>query len=73
MARREMPRFEDWEAEKNKDAEFMAAAAELEPGYQVARRDGWHPPTIYCQIGEWFKQTEFILSEQDRRGIKREN
>lgn len=32
-----MPRFEDWEAKKMKDAAFAAAAKELEPGYQVAR------------------------------------
>lgn len=37
MARKDMPRFEDWEAEKIKDAEFVAVAEELEPGYQVAR------------------------------------
>lgn len=37
MARKDMPRFEDWEAEKIKDPEFVAAAEELEPGYQVAR------------------------------------
>jgi transcriptional regulator with XRE-family HTH domain len=37
MAQKDMPRFEDWEAEKIKDTEFMAAAEELEPGYQVAR------------------------------------
>jgi transcriptional regulator with XRE-family HTH domain len=37
MARRKLPRFEDWEAGKLKDTEFAAAAAELEPGYQVAR------------------------------------
>jgi len=37
MARKNMTRFEDWEAEKTKDAEFIAAAKELEPGYQVAR------------------------------------
>jgi hypothetical protein len=37
MARKVLPRFEDWEAEKTKDAEFAAAAGELEPGYQVAR------------------------------------
>ena len=37
MARKNMPRFEDWEAEKTKNAEFIAAAEELEPGYQVAR------------------------------------
>ncbi len=32
-----LPKFEDWEAEKNKDPDFLAAAEELEPGYQVAR------------------------------------
>jgi len=32
-----MPKFEDWEAEKIKDPDFLAAAEELEPGYQVAR------------------------------------
>lgn len=32
-----MTRFEDWEAEKIKDPDFLAAAEELEPGYQVAR------------------------------------
>ncbi len=32
-----LPKFEDWEAEKNKAPDFLAAAAELEPGYQVAR------------------------------------
>ncbi len=37
MARKNMPKFEDWEAEKSKDPDFMAAAEELEPGYQVAR------------------------------------
>ena len=37
MARKNMPRFEDWEAEKIKDVEFVSAAEELEPGYQVAR------------------------------------
>jgi len=37
MARKDMPRFEDWESEKIKNVEFMAAAEELEPGYQVAR------------------------------------
>jgi len=37
MARKNMPRFEEWEAEKIRDAEFIAAAEELEPGYQVAR------------------------------------
>ena len=37
MARKDMPRYEDWESEKIKNVEFMAAAEELEPGYQVAR------------------------------------
>ncbi|NLN70678.1 MAG: helix-turn-helix transcriptional regulator [Chloroflexi bacterium] len=32
-----MPKFEDWEVEKIKNPEFLAAAEELEPGYQVAR------------------------------------
>ena len=30
-------RFEDWEAEQMQDREFLAAAEELEPAYQVAR------------------------------------
>ena len=29
--------FEDWEREKISDPEFIAALAELEPGYQIAR------------------------------------
>lgn len=37
MAQKDIPRFEDWESEKIKNVEFMAAAEELEPGYQVAR------------------------------------
>jgi transcriptional regulator with XRE-family HTH domain len=37
MVRKNMIRFEDWEAEKLKDAEFQAATKELEPGYQIAR------------------------------------
>jgi DNA-binding XRE family transcriptional regulator len=37
MVQRDMPKFEDWEAEKIKDSEFIAVAEELEPGYQVAR------------------------------------
>ena len=37
MARKDMPRFEDWEAEKIKDPDFLATSKELEPGYQVAR------------------------------------
>ncbi|MGV8049773.1 MAG: helix-turn-helix transcriptional regulator [Anaerolineaceae bacterium] len=31
------PEFEDWETEKIKGPDFLAAAEELEPGYQVAR------------------------------------
>jgi DNA-binding XRE family transcriptional regulator len=37
MSRKQFPNFEDWEAEKNKDPHFVAAAEELEPGYQIAR------------------------------------
>jgi len=37
MAKRQLFRFEDWEKEKLADGEFIAASAELEPGYQVAR------------------------------------
>lgn len=37
MASRKRIMFEDWEAEKLQDGEFAAAAAELEPGYQIAR------------------------------------
>ena len=37
MASRKRIRFEDWEAERLNDSEFAAAAAELEPGYQIAR------------------------------------
>ena len=37
MAGKNMPKFKDWEAEKIKDPDFLAAAEELEPGYQVAR------------------------------------
>lgn len=29
--------FKEWQAEQQKDPEFVAAAHELEPGYQVAR------------------------------------
>jgi DNA-binding XRE family transcriptional regulator len=29
--------FKDWQAEQMKDPEFVAAARELEPGYQIAR------------------------------------
>lgn len=29
--------FKDWQAEQLKDPEFVAAALELEPGYQIAR------------------------------------
>lgn len=37
MSCKPLPRFEDWEAKKMADEAFAAAAAELEPGYQVAR------------------------------------
>lgn len=37
MQKNNVPRFEDWEVEKLRDAEFKAAAKELEPGYQIAR------------------------------------
>jgi len=37
MTRRNMPNFEDWEAQKINDPEFQAASEELEPGYQIAR------------------------------------
>ena len=32
-----LPKFEDWEAERIKNPDFLAATKELEPGYQVAR------------------------------------
>lgn len=34
---RNLTSFENWETEKLKDEEFLVAAKELEPGYQVAR------------------------------------
>jgi predicted transcriptional regulator len=37
MTRKNMPQFEDWEAEKLQNPEFIAAVEELEPGYQVTR------------------------------------
>ena len=37
MARKNTPKFEDWEAEKIKAPDFLAAAEELEPSYQIAR------------------------------------
>jgi len=37
MALKNMTRFEDWESEKIKNVEFLVAAEEIEPGYQVAR------------------------------------
>ena len=37
MRKNDLPRFEDWEAEKLHDINFEAAAKELEPGYQIAR------------------------------------
>jgi DNA-binding XRE family transcriptional regulator len=29
--------FQDWQAEQQQDPEFVAAANEMEPGYQIAR------------------------------------
>ena len=29
--------FKDWQAEQQQDTEFVAAANEMEPGYQIAR------------------------------------
>jgi DNA-binding XRE family transcriptional regulator len=37
MVRKKLTRFEDWEAEKLKNPNFVAAAEALEPGYQIAR------------------------------------
>ena len=37
MEESKLPTFEDWEAEKIKDPDFLATSKELEPGYQVAR------------------------------------
>jgi len=37
MERSKLPKFEDWEVEKMNTPDFLAAAEELEPGYQVAR------------------------------------
>ena len=37
MEGNKLPKFEDWEAEKIKDPDFLAAAEELEFGYQVTR------------------------------------
>ena len=37
MVRKELTRFEDWEAEKLKNPDFVTAAEALEPGYQIAR------------------------------------
>jgi DNA-binding XRE family transcriptional regulator len=54
MARKDMPRFEDWEAEKIKDPEFVSASEELEPGYQVARLRilrGWTQAQLAEMVG----------------------
>ncbi len=32
-----LPKFEDWESEKIKAPDFLAAAEEFDPGYQVDR------------------------------------
>jgi DNA-binding XRE family transcriptional regulator len=37
MARKVLTRLEDWEAEKLKNTDLVAAAEVLEPGYQIAR------------------------------------
>ena len=37
MTKKNMLRFEDWEAEKLKNPEFSSAAEALEPGFQIAR------------------------------------
>ncbi len=37
MTLKNLPRFEDWEAKKLKEAEFVDVAEALEPGYQIAR------------------------------------
>ena len=29
--------FQEWQSEQSKDPEYVAAAAEVEPGYQIAR------------------------------------
>ena len=36
MKTKDLPRFEDWDQEKNNNPEFVAAAEKLEPGYQIA-------------------------------------
>ncbi len=35
MTRKNMPKFEDWEAEKIKDPDFLAAAEELAPATRL--------------------------------------
>lgn len=37
IVQKNMPDFTEWEARKMQEPEFVAAAAELEPGFQVAR------------------------------------
>jgi DNA-binding XRE family transcriptional regulator len=37
MSRNDFTHFENWEEEKLKNPEFLAAAEEIEPGYQIAR------------------------------------
>ena len=37
MEGNKLHKFEDWETEKIIDPDFLSAAEELEPGYQVAR------------------------------------
>ena len=54
MVDKQMPTFENWEAEKIKNSEFLAAAKELEPGYQVARLRmlrGWTQAQLAEMVG----------------------
>ena len=54
MVDKQMPTFENWEAEKIKNSEFLAAAKELEPGYQVARLRmlrGWTQTQLAEMVG----------------------
>ena len=37
MMRKNLPAFEEWEAEKLHDPDFAAATEAFEPGYQIAR------------------------------------
>ncbi len=73
-----LPKFEDWEAEKIIDPDFLAAAYKLEPGYQVAwlrllrgltqaqlaEMVGIRQSFI-ARTGKWHQCSEFILPKQD--------